>query len=476
MSLAHDSRLTLRPADLSRWRATTFELPVPVDDRRVLALSWLWLGVAALALSGLFAALLVVARTPHVQHWLPVADFFRVALVVHVDLSVLVWFVACAGLLWTIANPPGLLWLNAVGLALASVGTACIVAAPFVDRAEPVMANYVPVLDGPAFLYGLALIGAGFACLVLRGLLVPPPLSRLPDGASSLRFGLFAAAVSAALALGALAASWYDLPASIDARAYYETLFWGAGHVAQFTWTLLMLVAWLWLAHLVGARLPLSPRVAGILFGLGLSAALVAPLIYLRWTAVSVEHHRMFTWLMRFGGGLAILPLALAVAVGLAGAPPASPSQRPLRSALLASMLLFGVGGVVGFLIRGSDVRIPAHYHGSIVGVTLALMGAAYALAPRLGGRHVSSRLATWQVRCYAGGQLMHVAGLLWSGGYGVQRKVAGAEQVLTTPSQVAGMGLMGAGGLVAIVGGLLFVVTMWRALRGTPLRTGPDR
>ena len=93
-------------------------------------------------------------------------------------------------------------------------------------------------------------------------------------------------------------------------------------------------------------------------------------------------------------------------------------------------------------------------------------MGLAYALAPRLGGRHVASRLATWQVRTYAAGQLMHIAGLLWSGGYGVQRKVAGAEQVLHDLPQVAGMALMGAGGLVAIVGGVLFVVVMVRALQ----------
>jgi hypothetical protein len=63
-------------------------------------------------------------------------------------------------------------------------------------------------------------------------------------------------------------------------------------------------------------------------------------------------------------------------------------------------------------------------------------------------------------------GQLLHIVGLVWSGGYGVQRKVAGAAQVLRTPQEVMGMGLMGFGGLVAIVGGLLFVVVVIRALR----------
>ena len=60
----------------------------------------------------------------------------------------------------------------------------------------------------------------------------------------------------------------------------------------------------------------------------------------------------------------------------------------------------------------------------------------------------------------------MHIGGLMWSGGYGVQRKVAGSEQVLRSTAEVAGMGLMGLGGLLAIVGGLLFVVVVLRCVR----------
>ena len=60
----------------------------------------------------------------------------------------------------------------------------------------------------------------------------------------------------------------------------------------------------------------------------------------------------------------------------------------------------------------------------------------------------------------------MHIVGLVWSGGYGVQRKVAGAEQVLRSGSEIAGMGLMGLGGAVAIVGGVLFIVVVVGALR----------
>ena len=63
---------------------------------------WLKLGVTALAGSGLFAILLVASRTPGVQEIIPWIDFFRTALVVHVDLSVLVWFLAFGAVLWRI--------------------------------------------------------------------------------------------------------------------------------------------------------------------------------------------------------------------------------------------------------------------------------------------------------------------------------------------------------------------------------------
>jgi heme/copper-type cytochrome/quinol oxidase subunit 1 len=143
-----------------------------------------------------------------------------------------------------------------------------------------------------------------------------------------------------------------------------------------------------------------------------------------------------------------------------------------LRAALVSSMVLFAAGGLIGLLIGGNNVKIPAHYHGCIVGVTLALMGLVYQLLPRLGYGTPQGRLAVWQPYLYGAGQLLHIVGLVWSGGYGVQRKVAGSEQVLRSTAEVAGMGLMGLGGLLAIAGGLLFVVVVVRALRPVGLRT----
>ncbi|MDX1376772.1 MAG: cbb3-type cytochrome c oxidase subunit I [Burkholderiales bacterium] len=455
------TRTLLEAIAVPRAQAAHYALPVPADARRRLAAAWALLALAALAVSGVFAVLLVLSRTPGVKDVFPLVDFFRVALVVHVDLSVLVWFVAFAGVLWSLNSTPRALGLGWAAFALACAGSAVMALSPFAGAGRPVMANYIPVLDEPVFLGGLGLLALGVAAAVARGMWAVAPVGTRIDGPGALRFGLNTSLVAAGMALVAFGWSFWalrELAPALDAMGRYELAFWGGGHVLQFAWTLLMFVAWLWLAEDGGAPLPLTPRTATLLFGVGLAAVFLTPVIYLAYDVGSVEHHRLHTWLMRFGGGLAILPFSLAVLIALARAAPPRAEQAVLRSALAASLVLFGVGGVIGAMISGSNVRIPAHYHGSIVGVTLAFMGLAYLLLPRLGFAAVPPRAARWQLWLYAGGQLMHVAGLVWSGGYGVQRKVAGAAQAHRGSEEIVAMGIMGLGGLIAVIGGMLFV------------------
>ncbi len=461
-----------RPAD--------YALPAVTAEGRALARGWLWLALAALLGSGLFSVLLVLARTPGINAFMLAGDFFRVALVVHVDLSVLVWFVAIAGLLWSLnlrppATPTGRLFAR-VPLALCALGALGMAAAAFVAPTQAVMANYIPMLDGTTFRFALWTFAAGALALVLLALTRVAPIGPALDGTGALRFGLNASAVAAAVALLAFGWSLAVVPTTLPDKAYYEILFWGGGHALQFTWTLLMLVSWLALAQACGGRVVLSPRVVLLLFAIALASVFVTPLAYLVHEVSSVEHRDMHTMAMRVGGGLAIAPLVLAVLLALAPLRRLAPAQRPLRAALLASMLLFAAGGVIGVLIQGNNVKIPAHYHGCIVGVTLAVMGLVYHLLPILGYGVPAGRLAVAQPWLYGGGQLLHIAGLVWSGGYGVQRKVAGAEQVLRTGGEVAGMALMGLGGLLAIVGGLLFALVVLRAMRagmGRAVRAG---
>ena len=447
--------------------AADYSLAVPQDARRALARGWLWLGLLALVGSGLFSILLVLSRTPGVNRLLPAADFFHTSLVLHVDLSVLVWFMSMAGLLWSLQGSRRAMRWGWAALWTCAAGTLAMAAAPFVNAGDPIMANYIPVVSSPLFLIGLVVFGLGVGVLALRSILAAPPLGMALTGRGALSFGLSAAAVATVVALLAFGWSFMQLPLSLNGKAYYEILFWGGGHALQFTWTLLMLVGWLWLANACGARLRLSPRITLFLFALALAGVFVTPWAYLAYDISSVEHRALLTWAMRAGGGTAIVPVALAVVVALYRLPLARATQHPLRAAVLTSILLFGAGGVIGIFISGSNVRIPAHYHGCIVGVTLALMGLVYHLLPSLGYAAPQGRLAVAQPWVYGLGQLMHIIGLVWSGGYGVQRKVAGAEQVLRSNAEVAGMALMGLGGLVAIVGGVLFIVVTVRAMRG---------
>jgi cytochrome c oxidase subunit 1 len=417
--------------------------------------------------AGVFSLLLVLSRTPYVSDVIPFIDFFHSALVVHVDLSVLVWSLAFGGVLWSLNQRPGQTWLAWTALLLACLGSLIIIVSPFVRDAQPLMSNYIPVLQHPLFFAGLFTFALGFTLLVVNSMVFMAPVGPMMSGRGALRFGLNAAAVSAAVALICFVWSYVQMPDYLLGQSFFELLFWGGGHVLQFTYTLLMLVCWLWLSRAAGLSLPITPRVVLVILFVGLACVFISPLIYLAFPITALEHVELFTWLMRWGGSLATLPLALAILVALLGYGGSTAREALARSALQCSLFLFGTGGIIGFLISGSNVTIPAHYHGSIVGVTLALMGVCYLLLPQLGYPLRNMKLATWQPIIYSTGQLMHVGGLVWSGGYGVQRKVAGAEQSLDSIERVMGMGLMGFGGLVSSIGGLLFLVVVLRALLG---------
>ena len=69
-------------------------------------------------------------------------------------------------------------------------------------------------------------------------------------------------------------------------------------------------------------------------------------------------------------------------------------------------------------------------------------MGLVYHLLPRLGYRAPRAPRDAAAHAVYGAGQLTSIPRPgAWSGGYGVQRKVAGAERVLRSSSEIAGMG-----------------------------------
>jgi len=446
--------------------ALELHLDNPVQDpsnnspRTKLARAWLTLGISALVASGFYSILLVLSRTPAIQDMIPLLDFFHIALVIHVDLSVLIWFLAFEGVIWALLDNGRMISMAKISFWLCVAGTIIIAIAPFLGADKPLMNNYVPVLVHPVFFAALLLFAAGFMILVLRALF----FASKEQSSSALPFALKMAAIAALLSIVALIASYSGLTGTLEEVADFEALFWGGGHILQFTHSVMLLLVWLWLASATGSGINIAPTTLRILFAIAVAPVFFAIPLYMMYDITSQEHRDGFTQLMRFGG-LTTLPLSLIVIYSVFSTRTVENHHRPARNALLASIILFGAGGILGFMIEGVNVVIPAHYHGSIVGVTLAFMGLTYYLLPKLGFRSATSRAARIQPWIYGGGQMMHILGLAWSGGYGVQRKTAGSAQGLENLPEIAGMAMMGLGGLIAIIGGLIFVVVAIKAM-----------
>jgi len=431
---------------------------------------WLLLGLFALIAAGLFSVLLVLSRTPSIQEVIPFIDFFHVALVVHVNLSVLIWFMSFACVLFTLVSEESMMPLANLSFNLALCGTLLLVIAPFFGVGNPIMNNYIPTLQHPVFFIALLLFAAGvFLRLFINLLATRIKFSNLsiPD---AIRVSIWLTGNVCLLALLALFLSYKGIPADIEGEAYYEFLYWGSGHLLQFNHSLLMLLSWLIFMLLTNKEIKIEGKTLLILSSLVLFPVLDTFRIYAMFDVYTPEHRLAFTNLMKFGG-LTTLPFGLLLAYLFFTSFKQFKEYSLHRTILLCSGTLFLTGGVIGFLIDGVNVVIPAHYHGSIVGVTLAFMGLAYLLMPFLGYAAVSVKLAKWQMFTYSAGQMMHIIGLAWSGGYGVQRKTAGVAQELDSIERIAGMGLMGMGGAVSIVGGVLFMVAMIIAIRKADLK-----
>ncbi len=436
-----------------------------MDNKTVYARRWLIVGTVALALAGLLAVVLVVARTPQFKELSLFANLFGRALVIHVDLSVLVWFLAASGMAWNLINHKEergwlcLPYLRASALWVFLAGT-LLMAASLVMGGDVVKNNYVPVLTNIGFFLSLGLILSGILLAALEAV----GRVRLQDMQGE--HGITNLGIALSLPIPFIAALCFYLSVEgvagrVEGEQFYEIVFWGGGHVLQFLYVQIMMVAWLWLAQAIGFYLP--RKLVGALLMLGPVIALTSPVAYLLYDVTSYEYLRFFTLQMRWGLGLASGVLGILILGFLPRVAAAKYQHRALYSALVASLVLYFFGGAFALFIDGPNVLIPAHYHGSIVGVTLALMGAAYLLLPRFGGVEVAGwRMAFWQPIIYGVGQLMHISGLAYSGGYEVMRKTPGE----VSDGARAAMGFMGLGGLLAIIGGVMFVIVVIRAFR----------
>jgi len=423
------------------------------DDSRLWARRWLILAVSAVAISGVFAILIALARVPALGTLFPGAEFYRVALVLHVNLSQAVWFMAFACVLWSLHSPPVSDAMQRLALLLAMVGTAGIVLSVSAGGVRPLMSNYLPVLDSPMFLGSLGVFGSGVllkALLAFRAIKIRQARTQ-PALASLLLLKISAGGALAVFAL----LGWTALEMSpAEGIVYFETLFWGAGHLWQFALVSLLMFSWMMLAsrsanHL--SRGAVGVAIVGCLIPLVLSMGI--PLIHAPDSAASPY---LYTWLMKWTSWQA--PLLLAIAI-IAVARPGS-----LAPGFGISLLLFVSGLIIGSLINGQTTLITAHYHGTIGAITLAFMAVSFHMLPTLGIEAVALRQVRWQLAFYGYGILLMMCGLAGAGLMGAPRKTPGDLAVsfsVETFSRIC----LGVGGLCATIGIVMFAWLLLRRL-----------
>lgn len=436
---------------------------------------WAWLAVGSLVIAGLLSLVVVIGRLPWISPLIADPLFFKRCLVVHVNLALLVWFYSFLAALGALRVPSQKACPAALAApALAAAGVVTMTAGAFAPGAQPVLANYIPVIDHPVFLAGLAIFFAAVVIYFFHNLTAPSAAndSILPEDA---RRGVAAAGIAIILAAATYISSRAATPAGLDAKTFFELSAWGAGHVLQVANVCGMLSVWLWMLHRATGRAVLTARDAGILFGVLLAPHLAAPLLTARGTQDLLYINGM-TELMRWG----LFPVVIIILVlgirhlWLHPAEKNDAAARALRAGFAASASLIVIGFALGSMIRESTTLIPAHYHAALGAVTAAFMAGIFLLieAGKSSDAFRLTRLwraARHQLPLYGVGQAVFAAGFAIGGIFGLGRKTYATEQHVRGAGEIAGISVMGLGGLLAVIAGLWFLFLALREMQFRP-------
>ncbi len=471
---------------------------IMIEKENKLAISWLKNGIWALAISGLYSVVLVILRTPQLSQILPDKSIFKSSLIIHVNLSVLVWLISISCIIWSYGSRK--VYFGNVFSKLALFGMVLMAISPMMGQSNPVMNNYVPILENIWFIIGISLFGCSILCfsiLVVVNSFYDFDLKKekylahiLPAVKISSSLMYIMVWICFTLSYREIKALSGVLPMEID--YYYELLFWSGGHLLQFIYTQIVMFVWVVLAEVWLRKKLYYYKIYNILFVINLALSLVIFYGHIAYQMPEYEFTEFFTNHMQFCGGIAPTLFMVVLAVDIFKSIKTKDNLTPFKmrngisftgTALILSILVFFAGGLIGILISGVNLSIPAHYHGSIVGISIAFLGFAYIfcfqnsiwmrsdktiskelfILPILPKQfiqpdktlHAYSKWPNIQLKVISFGQLLHISGLALAGGYGILRK--NPEEKIALSAKIY-MGMLGAGGLIAIIGGLMFV------------------
>ncbi len=364
-------------------------------------------------------------------------------------------------------------------------------------------APYPPLRATPEFYLGANLfaVGAVLAVIVFFATIYVAKKERAYQG--SLPLVVYGAAVAAVLTVGTLlfgvisfvpAFLWSaDVVTSLDPFKW-KLAFWGYGHASQQINLAAMISIWYLLAYLtVGGTTPSewASRFAFVLYVIAIQLGSAHHQQTEPTTALSAAWKFINTGYLMHIAVLASFIHAFAVpgAVergmrgrgyvhGLFEWVRKAPWGNPAFSSLVLSVTLFGfLAGTTGVIAGTEQINlrwhntmgIPGHFHATVVaGTTMAFMGITWYVLPLIFRRKiVGEPLAKLQPWLYGFGLALLTTGFMWAGVvYGLPRRQPdifkfGDSPLAFTyePGLFMALGVAGLGGLLAIIGGALFVL-----------------
>ncbi len=475
--------------------------------------------VVFLAWGGLLGLLVALTRWPAIQ--LLDAELFYLVLTGHganvlvfwiIFFEVAVLYFAAAVLLNTRLAAPKFAWL---GFALMIVGALMANYAVLRGDSSVMFTSYPPMMASHWFYLSLILFAVGAlvaVCCFFATLVVAKEEGTYEGSVPLVTFGAITAAIIAVftIASGAiiLIPTWLwslGLISEIDSLMY-KLVWWGFGHSSQQINVSAHVAIWYAIAAMVLGAKPLSEKVSRMAFFmyilfLQLASAhhlLAEPGLSETWKIVNTSYMMYLAVLGSMIHGLTV-PGAIEAAQRRNGYTRGAfewltkaPWGNPAFSGMFMSLVMFGfIGGITGVILGTEQLNIlmhntlyvPGHFHGTVVaGTTLAFMAATYILVPLFFGRDIVwPTLAKWQPYLFgigAGGISLFMMG---AGTLGVSRRhwdLALTDAVHAfeyPPAAYLMMALNGIFGVLASIGGALFVIIVVASILFGRKLDGPD-
>lgn len=410
------------------------------------AYRWLTVAIGFLSVGGFFALIIGLARTPLISEYLP-PDFFTYALTAHVNFAIVMFLLSFAVVLWSYNfNIKGI----KASYAIALTGALLILYAAVSAKGETAVNNYVPTIVDPFFFVGLTLFFVAIVINLFSFFTAAKENIFSQDIIKSLTsLSVFIAVLMSVSVFTSLARQ--TVPA--EHLLYYEKIFWVPGHIQQVLNGTMLITVWYMLRKIIDPDfvIILTPLQKGLNYLLIISSVILL-FVSLTIDTISLASRIVSESVYGIGLGGAIIIHGYYVLKGL------KPNFKDFSYiSLIFSMVICYSGFMIAYGGFGSDLRVPAHYHGAVTGLTLAIMGLSYNLLKEKFKNFSPDKTARIQTMLYGVGMFIFMLGLFFSGLFGAPRKTHGTG-FTDNPLVLYALGLMGIGVLLAVISGIIYV------------------